>query len=65
MSPVPRWRENTTGKCPPALSGKGKRCWVELRNGIKPAAPWVAPTARWSLDDDPFDIVRYLPETGP
>ena len=59
------WQKNA-GRCP--TRAKGKRVVVKLRNGIvsgeEPVANgcpagWPADTSRWSLENDPFDIVHY------
>lgn len=31
---------------------------VKLRNG-RTCGPWLAQTSRWSLRDDPFDIMEW------
>ena len=64
-----RWRTNV-GRCPPELAGTETRVFVELRNGTIPRDPdgrlqsWPADTkkgqkTRWTLTNDPFDIVKW------
>ena len=54
-----RWRENK-GFIPRALDRRGARVEVELRNGMKSAPKtWEAQSARWTLTDHPFDIIRF------
>lgn len=45
---------------------EGKRVYVELRNGIKPADSWPADGSHhgktdWTMSGHNFDIVRWRP----
>lgn len=55
-----RWRQNTTGK--PPRGKPDRRAMVKLRNGMLPVKSWPVDGkggARWTLTDDPFDIVEF------
>lgn len=66
MAKTERWRENTSGKCPPSLKGTDRRVRVRLRNGRESKDAWPAdgkhPKTRWTLIGSPFDITHYLAE---
>lgn len=58
--------KTNTGRCPP--EARGKRVVVTLRNGsiagrepVTSVSPpgWAADTTRWTLTDDPHDVVAY------
>jgi hypothetical protein len=53
------WAPNL-GKCPRFAAGR--RVFVRLRNGMRPAESWAADgrqACRWAIDNSPFDIVEF------
>lgn len=59
-----RWLENG-GSIPPTLNVRGRRCFVQLRNGREPGESWEATSLIWRRDGHPFSIVKWsLDATG-
>lgn len=56
-----KWKTNDTGK--PPRGKRDQRVMVKLRNGMLPQKSWPVeggrPGTRWTLTDDPFDIVEF------
>ena len=46
-----------TGVVSPSM--RGRRVFVRLRNGRRPAESWAVETSRWTLTGHPFDIAEF------
>lgn len=53
-----RWFDNP-GKIPPSLNVRGRRVFVQLRNGREPQESWEATSLIWRRDGHPFAIERF------